>query len=103
MGHALSLFPSKTDSLYDQVIHFYDLKVRRIFVNLLVRAIPPVHSSERGDRLQARRAWCSPADGQQGELILFYTVASAALHRIRNSALLREGLPPLAFKKAGLS
>lgn len=51
MGHALFLFPSKTDSFYDQVTHFYDLKVRHIFVNLLLRATPLVHSSGRGDRL----------------------------------------------------
>jgi len=68
MSHVLSLFCSKTYSLYDQIIHFYDLKVHHIFVNLLTRATPPAHGGERGDRLQARRAWCSPADGQQGDL-----------------------------------
>lgn len=53
MGHALSLFPSKTDSPYDQVVSFYDLEIHHIFVNLLQRATAPAQSSERGHSLQA--------------------------------------------------
>lgn len=54
MGHALLLFPSETDSPYDQVMNFYDLEIFHIFVNLLLRATPPAQSSERGHSLQAR-------------------------------------------------
>lgn len=54
MGHALLLFPSKTDSPYDQVMNFYDLDILHIFVNLLLRATPPAQSSARGHSLQAR-------------------------------------------------
>lgn len=56
MGHALSFFPSKTDSTYDQVVNFYDLEIDHIFVKLLLRATPPAQSSERGHSLQAHGA-----------------------------------------------
>lgn len=79
------------------MIRSFNFTTRRyVFVNLLLRATPPAHGGERGGRLPARRARCSPADGEQNKLIPLYSVASTALHRMRNSALLREGLPPLA-------
>lgn len=82
MGHALLLFPSRRDSPYDQVVNFYDLEILHIFVNLLLRATPPAQSSERGQSLQA--------DGLGALQLMDNRV------RTRNSALLREGLPPLA-------
>lgn len=66
--HRLSLFPSKPDSPYDQVVNFYDLKIPHIFVNLL-QSYSSSWEQRKRTQPPGRRAWCSPADGQRGELI----------------------------------